>query len=162
MPTRRALLAQAAPILLLPALTACANLPFAEPPRVDLVGLAPLPGEGMELRFALRLRVQNPGDQAIAYDGISLELDLRGAPFARGVAAVSGSVPRFGEALITVPVTVSGFTLARQILGLVREGERRGRLGRVGYALRGRLGGSVFGGQRFESSGEIDLDLDAP
>ena len=30
-------------------------------------------------------------------------------------------------------------------------------MGTVAYALRGRLGGTGFGGGRFESSGEIDL-----
>ena len=156
MSPRRPLLRALAALPLLPVLAAgCALSPFGEPPRVQLVGVDSLPGEGLELRFVVRLRVQNPNDSAIDYDGISLELDLRGQSFASGVAPLKGSVPRFGEVVLAVPVTVSGFAIARQLFGLVRDGNA-GPVGKVAYALRGRLGG-VIGGARFASSGEIDL-----
>lgn len=133
--------------------TGCALSPFADPPRVQLAGIEGLPGEGLELRFALRLRVQNPNPEELAWDGISLELDLRGQSFASGVAPLAGRVPGYGEAVVTVPVSVSGFAIARQVLDLARG---RGPKDRVPYALRGRLGG-VMGGVRFASSGEVDL-----
>jgi hypothetical protein len=78
-----------------------------DPVRVNLVGLEPLQGEGFELRFAVRLRVQNPNDSAIDYDGVALELDVNDKSFATGVSDSKGSVPRFGETVISVPVTVS-------------------------------------------------------
>jgi LEA14-like dessication related protein len=152
-PDRRlALLALALPF------AGCALSPLADPLRVELAGLESLPGEGMELRFMVRLRVQNPNPSEVAYDGVALELDLRGQRFASGVAPLSGSVPRFGEVVLAVPVTASGLALARQLIGLMREGER-GRIGKVGYAMRGKLGGVGLGSARFESTGEIDLDL---
>ena len=89
-PDRRlALLALALPF------AGCALSPLADPLRVELAGLESLPGEGMELRFMVRLRVQNPNPSEVAYDGVALELDLRGQRFASGVAPLSGSVPRF-------------------------------------------------------------------
>lgn len=149
-------LAALSPLVALPLLGAgCALSPLAEPPRVQLAGLDGLPGEGMELRFVVRLRVQNPNDFALDYDGVSLELDLRGQSFASGVAPLKGSVPRFGEVVLAVPVTVSGFAMARQLVDLLRQGSG-GPPGKVSYALRGRLGG-VLGGARFAARGEVDL-----
>jgi hypothetical protein len=153
MPNPRRLLL-ALPLL---ALGGCALAPFADPLRVELAGLEALPGAGMELRFAVRLRVQNPNAAELGYDGVALDLDLRGQRFASGVAPLQGRLPRYGEVLLTVPVTVSGLSLARQALGLMREGEQRGRLGKVPYRLSGKLGGVGLAGARFESAGEIDL-----
>lgn len=135
--------------------TGCALSPLAEPPRVQLAGIDGLPGEGMELRFVVRLRVQNPNDFALDYDGVSLDLDLRGQSFASGVAPLKGSVPRFGEGVLAVPVTVSGLAMARQLIDLVRQGSS-GTSGKVAYVLKGRLGG-VLGGARFSTRGEVDL-----
>jgi len=152
--TRRRWLALTLPAL---ALGGCSSLPFGDPPRVNLVGLQSLPGEGLELRFMAKLRLQNPNSQLLDYEGVSLELDLRGQTFASGVAPLAGQVPGYGEALLEVPVSVSGFTIARQILDLIRQASAGGdRIERVSYALRGKLGGGL-GGMRFENSGEIDL-----
>lgn len=163
MPPRRRLLAALStlPTLgVLASLAGCATL-GADPPKVHLAGLESLPGEGLELRFMARLRVQNPRDEELVYDGISLDLDLRGQPFASGVGPVAGRVPRFGETVINLPVTVSGFAIARQLWGLVQEGEQRGRIATVPYTLRGRLGGPL-GGVRFVAEGEVDLRPGSP
>jgi LEA14-like dessication related protein len=137
-------------------LAGCAMLAPPQPPRVNVVGIDALPGEGMELRMALTLRLQNPNDVPLDFDGISLELDVRGSSFASGVSAVSGSVPRFGESLVTVPVSVSALTAVRQAIGLANSLAKAPRP-MVDYALRGRLSGTGFGGLRFESKGEIEL-----
>ena len=88
-------------------LAGCASLLGREPVRVNVVGIEPLRGEGLEARMALKLRIINPHDTAITYDGLSVELEVRGQHFASGVSNARGEVPRFGEALITVPVSVS-------------------------------------------------------
>src|SRR5690606_14789703 len=67
------------------ALSGCAALAPRDPLRIDLAGLEPLPAQGMEMRFALLLRVQNPNDNAIDYDGLSVELEVNGQPLASGV-----------------------------------------------------------------------------
>lgn len=142
---------------LAPLLPGCATGLGQPAPRVGLAGIDSLPGEGLELRFMLRLRVQNPGDAELRYDGVWVELDLRGQSLASGGAPISGVIPRFGEALVLLPVTASGLALARQARSLMRSGRDGGRVGPVAFALRGRLGGTGWGSQRFESSGEIDL-----
>ena len=158
MTARRRLLMQAIALLATAALlSACAGLTNRTAPRVDLAGIESLPGEGLELRFMLKLRVQNPGDADLRYDGVWAEVELRGQPLASGGAAVTGVVPRFGEAVVLVPVTASGLNLARQAISVLRSSREADGMGMVAYALRGRLGGTGFGGGRFESSGEIDL-----
>lgn len=141
-------------VLLVPALavSACAGLSGSDPPRVSVAGIEALPGEGLELRFLVKLRVQNPNEGAIDYRGISMELDLMGQPFASGVSDAAGSVPRFGEAVIGVPATVSAMNAVRQMLGLPSRDVRR-----LDYRLRGKLAGPVGAALRFESKGELDI-----
>lgn len=135
-------------------MSGCASLLQREPVRVDVVGVEPLPGEGLELRMALKLRVTNPNDNALDFDGLSVTLDVRGSRFASGVSNERGSVPRFGEAVISVPVSVSALSLVRQAMGVA---SGNGPTDRVEYVLKGRLAGTALGGVSFTSSGELVL-----
>jgi hypothetical protein len=138
----------------------CASLPGMEPPRVHIVGVERLRGEGLELRLALKLRVQNMGSMPLTFDGLALDLDVNGRRLASGVLSEGGTVPRYGELVVTVPVTVSATAAVRQMLGLV-DGSAQGELP---YVLRGRLSGgpvagmSVVGaGVSFTSEGSLKL-----
>lgn len=148
---RRALL----PLLALSALLlgACASLQRPEPVEVILVGVEPLPGEGLELRMQVKLRVQNPNDLPLDYNGVSVQLDLQGKRFATGVSDAAGSVPRFGETIVEVPVSISVLRIARQAIG-VMSNEFRGKLA---YDLTGTLAGPAIGSVRFKSKGELTL-----
>lgn len=132
-------------------MTGCAALSLRQPLQVMLVDVSSLPSAGLELRLAVKLRVQNPNDDALDYDGVSLELEANGRHFASGVSSASGSVPRFGEALITVPVSVSPTNVLRQAWGLAREGASS-----IEFTARGRLAGGLFGGASFTSRGRFD------
>ncbi|MBY4831371.1 LEA type 2 family protein [Burkholderia dolosa] len=133
-------------------LSGCASL-TREPVRVSVVGLDPLVGQGLEMRFSLKLRVQNPNDAPIEYDGISVSLDLNGMPFASGVSDRSGVVPRFGEAVLDVPVSVSAFAAARQAWNLPGAAAN----GELPYALRGRLAGGLIGTVHFDDAGTLRM-----
>jgi hypothetical protein len=141
-------------------LNGCAGL-AGEPLRVSLVDLTSQPGQGMEWRMLARLRVQNPSGSEIRYEGLSVELTLRGQPFASGVAPLAGSIKPYSEAVLQVPLSVSGLAMLRQVLDLVREFSRDTPPGTavkapaLPYSMRGRLGG--FGGPSFESSGVVEL-----
>lgn len=137
------------------ALAGCAGMRGGDPVRLNVVGIEPMEGEGMEMRLAVRLRVQNPNDSAIDYDGISLELDLNNRPFATGVSPVRGSIPRFGETVLSVPVSVSAFTAMRQAWGMAGD-MAGGRFDNIPYVLRGKLGGN-FGNARFLDRGTLSL-----
>jgi LEA14-like dessication related protein len=140
-------------------LSACASMPSRDPLQVTVAGVESIPGEGMELRLLVKLRVQNPNDTSIEFDGVSLNLDVMGRAFASGVSDQAGTVPRFGEAVVAVPVTVSMMRMARQVLGML-DGKP---VDKVTYAMSGKLhGASMFGAQRFTSKGEFDLPQGAP
>jgi hypothetical protein len=148
---RRAALACA--LLLTAALGGCASLTQRDPVRVHLAGVEPLPGQGLELRFMVRLRVQNPNETPIDYDGVALELEVNRKLLASGVSDQKGSVPRFGEAVLAVPVAISAFAALRQALGLA-EGES---LENMPYVLSGKLAGGPFGVLRFADEGTLSL-----
>ncbi len=99
---------------------ACASLQPRDPLQVTLAGIEPLQGQGLELRMNVKLRVQNPNDAPVDYNGVAVEMDVQGKTFATGVADVTGTVPRFGESVITVPVTISAFRMARQAMARCR------------------------------------------
>lgn len=137
--------------LLAASLGACASLADRDPLKVDLVGLEPLPGQGLEVRFAARLRVQNPNDSTVEFNGMALDLDVNGQPLASGVSDQSGSVPRFGETLVSVPLSISAFSVLRQAWGAA--GYQPGQ--EVSYELRGKLAGGLLGTRRFSDSGTL-------
>ena len=133
-------------------LAGCAGLPGRDPLNVTLAGLEQLPGEGMEVRMAVKLRVQNPNDAPVDFDGVAVSLELRGMDFASGVSDARGQVPRFGETVLTVPVTVSALAIARQVISLAGGGNPK-----VEFIARGKLADGSFGGARFESKGAFEL-----
>jgi LEA14-like dessication related protein len=138
-------------------LAGCASLGGAEPLRISLAGVEALPSQGMELRMAVKLRVQNPNDAPVNFDGVALTLELRDMDFASGVSDASGTVPRFGETVLAVPVTVSAFAVARQLISLAS-----GDNPRIEFVARGKLSDGSFGGARFESRGSFDLFAGLP
>lgn len=140
-------------LCLLLGLSACALLSPRDPLIIQVAGIEPLAGEGLEMRLLVKLRVQNPNDVLLDYNGIALELDVNGRRLASGVSGQHGSIPRYGETLVQVPVTISALTAARQLFGLAEH------LGQdeLPYVLRGKLAGGLFGAQRFVEKGTLSL-----
>jgi LEA14-like dessication related protein len=141
-------------LLLLLSLAGCAAFSQRDPLNVQVAGIQPLPGEGLELRMAVKLRIQNPNDMVLDYNGVALDLEVNGRRLASGVSDARGSVPRFGETVLSVPMTISAFSAARQALGLA---EHVG-MDEVPYVLRGKLASGLFGTQRFVEKGTLDLE----
>jgi LEA14-like dessication related protein len=139
-------------LLSLLTMVGCASLGGVDPLRVTLAGVESLAGQGMEVRMAVKLRVQNPNDAPVNFDGVSVTLELRGMDFASGVSDASGTVPRFGETVLAVPVTVSALAVARQVISLAS-----GDNPKIEFVARGKLSDGSFGGARFESKGSFDL-----
>jgi LEA14-like dessication related protein len=139
-------------------LGACASLPTQDPLQVTVAGIESLPGEGMELRMLVKLRVQNPNQAPIDFSGVYVELDVQGKTFATGVSSESGTVPAFGETVIAVPVTVSVLRMVRQVVGVL-DGQP---VDKIRYEMSGKLSGGVFNTHRFGTSGEFELPRSAP
>jgi LEA14-like dessication related protein len=132
----------------------CAGMPGREPVQVTVAGIESLPGEGLEVRMMVKLRVQNPNDAPVEYDGVYVKLDVLDRTFASGVSDERGSVPRFGESVIAVPVTISTLRVALRALGFVLDGRP---VEKVSYKLSGKLDGPGFGSMRFQADGELAL-----
>ena len=137
------------------ALQGCAALQGRDPLYVTVVGIEPLEGQGLELRMLVKLRVQNPNDAPVDYNGVALEMKVRGKTFASGVSDAGGSVPRFGEAVISVPVAVSAFSMLGQAVDMFR----RGASGPITYEMTGKLNSSSFSSTHFRTQGEFDLPI---
>ena len=133
----------------------CAIFQRSDPLQVTVAGIEPMEGQGqgLELRLLVKLRVQNPNDAPVDFNGVALEMDVQGKTFATGVSDAAGSVPRFGETVITVPVTASAFRMLSQAFGLVQSGGS----GKITYEMRGKLNGSGFNSVHFRTQGESDL-----
>jgi LEA14-like dessication related protein len=133
-------------------LSACAATTPLDALQVNVVGVDQLPGEGLELRMAVKLRIQNPNNTPLTFDGVALNLELRGHDFANGVSNHAGTIPRFGETVLVVPVSVSATAVVRQIYSLAM-GDR----GSVNYIARGKLSGTGVLATRFETKGQMQL-----
>lgn len=139
--------------LLMVTLSACALFPNRDPLNINVVGIEPLAGQGLEIRFAVKLRLQNPNDSDIQYDGVALNLDVNGRLLASGVSDQKGTITRFSEGVLTVPVTVSAFAALRQAVGISEQQS----LDNLPYELHGKLAGGLFGTMRFRDSGTLSL-----
>lgn len=137
------------------ALSACAGWPPREPLGVTIAEFTPLEMSVLEQRYAVKVRLLNPNDTEIAFDGVAFDLEINGQPFAKGVSNQGGVVPRFGEALIDLQV-VSGLQhILRQIVEL-QKGERTG----FTYRIKGSLHSpGLLGSMPFSTTGELAFPL---
>ena len=146
-------------ILLCMSLQACALFSPRDPLVVQVAGLEPAAGAGLEWRVLVKLRVQNPNREPVNYSGVALAFEVNGQPLASGVSPEQGTLGGYSEALLTIPVTVSAFSMFRQALGLADLQARKG----VPYRLDGKLEGSgLMGTVRFSDSGRLDPMTLAP
>jgi LEA14-like dessication related protein len=154
MTTRRAVLLFVA----LLALGGCASTPNKDPIQVTVAGMESLPGEGMEIRMLVKLRVQNPNQSPIDFTGAYVKLDVLDKTFASGVTSESGTVPAFGEAVVAVPVTVSVLRMVRQVAGML-DGKP---VEKITYEMSGKLNGGLFNTVRFSAQGDFEVPRSEP
>ncbi|MFJ4256640.1 LEA type 2 family protein [Pseudomonas monteilii] len=134
-------------------LNACALFQPRDPVTISVIGIEPLPGQELELRMAVKMRVQNPNESPIDYNGIALNLEVNGQPLAAGVSDQQGHIGRYDEAVIVVPVSITAFSFLRQAYGLGKVDSLQG----LPYKLRGKLAGGLLGTVRFTDEGKLDL-----
>ena len=130
-------LARTWPLLAALLLPACASMPSHDPLEVSVAGIESMPGEGMELRLLVKLRVQNPNNVELAVRGITYTLELGGEELGRGLSGSSFVVPARGEAEFDMLVTAN---LAGTLLKIVERARRDGGLpDELEYHLRGQV-----------------------
>ena len=139
-------------LLCVVALDGCAALSMQEPLSVTIADLKPIEVNVLEQRYALKVRLLNPNDIEIAFDGVVFDLEVNDVAFAKGVSNQQSVIPRFGEAVIDVQA-VSGLQNILMQINELLKGERT----TLTYRIKGRLHTGGFGYTRFDSSGEITL-----
>ncbi|WP_176518036.1 LEA type 2 family protein [Pseudomonas faucium] len=140
-------------LLMASGLNACALFQARDPINITVIGFEPLAGQELEMRMAVKMRVQNPNEQAIDYNGIALNLEVNGQPLAAGVSDQQGHIGRYGEQVVVVPISITAFSFLRQAYGLGQLDTLQG----MPYVLRGKLAGGLFGTVRFTEQGKLDL-----
>jgi LEA14-like dessication related protein len=141
-------------ILLALTLSACATLPGTEPVQVTVADIESMEGEGMEMRMLVKLRVQNPNEAPLEFDGVYIKVDVLDRTLATGVSDQRGTVPRFGETIVAVPLTVSTLRVALGALE-VMTGART--IDKVTYRMEGKLDGIGWGSHRFQATGQLAI-----
>jgi LEA14-like dessication related protein len=148
--TKRILLAAGLALL-----AACAGLGTQlETPEISFVGIRAIEASLFEQKLEVRLRVLNPNTMALPVNGLDIDMELAGEPFATGVTAREFVVPANGEAEFDMIVTANAATALLKIAG----GDRQSRE-EIGYRLKGRLS-TKLGLLRsipFEESGTLPL-----
>ncbi|PZQ37984.1 MAG: hypothetical protein DI560_19225 [Pseudomonas putida] len=140
-------------LLMAGGLNACALFQARDPLNISVIGIEPLAGQELEMRMAVKMRVQNPNEATVDYSGIALNLEVNGQPLASGVSDQPGHIGRYGEAVIVVPVSITAFSFLRQAYGMSKLDSLQG----MPYVLRGKLAGGPLGTVRFTDEGTLEL-----
>jgi LEA14-like dessication related protein len=142
-------------MVFLACLSGCAGLGTRlETPDITFVGIRAVEANLFEQKLAVRLRVMNPNTVELPVNGLDVDVELAGEPFANGVSAREFVVPAHGEAEFDMIVTANAATALLKIAG----GDRKSRE-EIGYRLKGRLS-TKLGLLRsipFEESGTLPL-----
>ena len=144
--------------LLLPLLlvTGCSTMGLDDfdEPEVELVGLEPLPSQGMEARFLVRLRIVNPNSTALDIDGMAYEVYLRDSRILSGVSNQPLAIPAFSEETAELEVAAGMFAS----LSLLRDFMTNPPDAGIPYTLKAKLSRGGMGGTiRVSREGVIDL-----
>jgi LEA14-like dessication related protein len=113
--------------VLLLLLAACGT---AEPvaPQVRVVDLRLVESSVFEQRFEIDLQIGNPNDFALPLDGLTFDLEVNGAAFARGFSNQRVTIPRLGEGRVSVSASTTLVDMVRQMLLLAERGDLTYRL----------------------------------
>jgi LEA14-like dessication related protein len=140
------------------ALAACSGLSgITQKPEISLAGIELVDFGLFEQRFKLGLRIQNPNDVALPIQGLSFDVELNGQHFAKGVSDQAVTVPRFGEAVLTVTATSNLGNVLRQLNELQKSGRQR-----ADYRISGRLELAGVGNIPFERKGDVAMPVFDP
>jgi LEA14-like dessication related protein len=112
-------------------LAACAS---ADHPAVNLVSVKLASLSLFEQRFVTTLRIQNPSSAELALEGISVEIELNGNTFARGVRPGALVIPAYGQDTVGVETISTTSGIVRNFRALARTGDVK-----LNYRLTGRL-----------------------
>lgn len=133
--------------------TGCVHLAgIKQNPDISLTGIELVELGLLEQRFNLKLRIQNPNDAALPINGMTFEIELNGATFAKGLSDKVVIVPRLGETVMEVKATSTLGMVWKQLV----ESQKSNR-DKVDYRLSGRLFLQGLGSIPFEQKGNVSM-----
>jgi len=101
-------------------LTSCQSITSSslqpESPEVLLINIIPLDTTMFEQRLQVDLRVRNPNDFDLEVTGLDFTLSLNEQRLARGLSNKASTIPRLGDAVVSVETTTSTLDVVRQLL----------------------------------------------
>jgi LEA14-like dessication related protein len=116
-------------------LSGCASLsPDFDEPTVEVISIKALPAKGFEQNFEIGLKLTNPNNFELPFNGISCELSVAGATLARGVTADIPTAGAYAESRFVVPVSTSligGFKVIKALMDNQGQG--------ISYQLKAKL-----------------------
>jgi LEA14-like dessication related protein len=134
----------------------CANvgvLDFDEP-EVELLALEPLPSQGMEARFLVRLRIVNPNSIPLEIEGMAYDISIRDSKILSGVSNQGLKVDAYGESVAELEVAAGMFGS----LALLRDLMSNPVAGGLPYKLNAKLSRRGLGGTlRVSREGQINI-----
>lgn len=92
-----------------------------------------------EQRLRVDLRVRNPNDFDYHLTGIDFTLNLNGKRLARGLASKEMTIPRLGDAVMTIDTSTSTLDIMRQLLQFSQKQELTYDIKGVLHGTEGRL-----------------------
>lgn len=149
------LIASFALLVVVLAPSGCVNPKKVVAPTVVLQNVRIHESKGFVQRLQVDLLVTNPNDFDIPLTGMEFQMELNGAPFAQGLANKPVTIPRLGEAIVPVKVSIPVLLIMRQIKAV-------GRTGKLAYHLTGTvyLDHLILPEVAFERKGNLDLPND--
>ncbi|HMS86175.1 MAG TPA: LEA type 2 family protein [Nitrospira sp.] len=118
----------------------CASLFMkGEPPEVLVTNVTPLDATMFEQRLRVDLRIRNPNEFDYHLIGIDFTLSLNGKRLTRGLGSKELTIPRLGDAVMTIDTSTSTLDIVRQLLQLSQKQELTYDIKGVLHSTDGRL-----------------------
>lgn len=106
-----ALRSVALPLLAVIFIAGCASVGIMDfdEPEVELLALEPMPTQGMEARFRVKLRVVNPNSIPLEIEGMAYEVFIRDSKILSGVSNQALKVAAYSESVAELEVAAGMF-----------------------------------------------------
>ncbi|WP_439101303.1 LEA type 2 family protein [Congregibacter sp.] len=144
-------------VALLALLAGCATMGALDfdDPDIELLALEPLPSQGLEARFMVKLRVINPNPVPLAISGVAYDVFIRDAKILSGVSNEGIKVGTYSESVAELEVAagmLGSLTLLRDLMANPTDGA-------LPYKLNAKLSLSGLSRAiRISREGSIDLN----
>lgn len=122
-------------VVLIMTVSGCATLSSSfESPKIQVLSLQRSSSQGMNQQLVVELNVQNPNAMDLPLQGLEYALMIEGHQVASGLTAEVPTIPAYGEARISLPVTTNLIEMVRLVSSLMMKGRQS-----IEYELSARL-----------------------